>query len=715
VAAVPTIDISRLMRPRSIAIIGISPEPSSAGFLALRNLEEFDYRGSIHLVSRNQTSIGDRACLRAIDDLPDGVDAAMLFLPRVAIEAAVAACARRGVGGAVVFAAGFGEAGGEWQAAQERIAATAGAAGMALCGPNCLGIVDFAHGIPLTFTRQIGRRDRVSSGAVVIAQSGGLASIVRAALTAKDVAVACTVSTGNEAVLGLEDYAAYLLEDPSTKVVVAFAEQIRKPQRFLAMAARARALGKPVVLLLSGHSAAARESARSHTGALAGDYAVIEALLRHACVMLVQSLEELIDVTELAVRFPSPPSKGLAMVTDSGAIKGLTLDTCEALGLELPPLPADLAATIQAELPDFVAASNPLDLTAQAITHPEMYARTIKPLLADDTFGSLLLTVIIGEASEFAIAKGKACLAPLVGSSKPVILGLLGDEVDVPASIISDARAAGIPFFRSPERALRALARLTAHGRSLQRAHTRQTVAPISLPPLSGQEQSGGATLTEYASKSYIAKLGIQIPRGRLVGNLSDATEAAVTIGFPVALKLQAAALPHKSDAGAVLLDIRDDTQLARAWAKLQQVGSLYPDLTIDGILVEAMAPPGLEMIVGGRRDRDWGPVTLVGLGGIWTEALHDVRILPVGLDRDEITDELGKLRGAPLLRGMRGEPARDVTALATIAQRIGALLAARPDIQEVDLNPVTVYGAGQGALALDALVVMSARDGRTT
>ena len=276
-AAIPAIEISRLMRPRSIAIIGISPEPSSAGFLALRTLEEFDYRGPIHLVSRNQTNIGDRACLRAIDDLPDGVDAAMLFLPRVAIEDAVAACARRGLGGAVVFAAGFGEAGGEWQAAQERIAANARAAGMALCGANCLGIVDFAHGIPLTFTRQIGRRDRVASGAVVIAQSGGLASIVRAALTAKDVAVACTVSTGNEAVLGLEDYAAYLLEDASTKVVVAFAEQIRKPQRFLAMAERARELGKPVVLLLSGHSAAARESARSHTGALAGDYAVTPA------------------------------------------------------------------------------------------------------------------------------------------------------------------------------------------------------------------------------------------------------------------------------------------------------------------------------------------------------------------------------------------------------------------------------------------------------
>jgi acyl-CoA synthetase (NDP forming) len=698
------------MRPRSIAIVGISPEPSSAGFLALRNLEDFGYRGSVHLVSRNQTNIGNRACVRAIDDLPDGVDAAMLFIPRIAIEDAVAACARRGVGGVVVFAAGFGEAGGEWQATQERIAATARAAGLALCGPNCLGIVDFVHGIPLTFARQIGRREQVSSGAVVIAQSGGLASIVRAALTAKGLAVTCTVSTGNEAVLGLEDYAAYLLEDPATKVVVAFAEQIRKPQRFLAMAARARELGKPVLLLLSGHSMAARDSAKSHTGALAGDYAVIEALLRRDCVLLVQSLEELFDAAELALRFPAPPSKGLAIVTDSGAIKGLALDYCETLGLDLPPLSPGLAATIQAELPDFVDASNPLDLTAQAITHPEMYERTIKPLLADDAYGSLLLAVIIGEASDFAVAKGKACLKPLLGSPKPAIIGLLGDEVNVPASIITDARAAGIPFFRSPERALRALARLTTYGRSVERARTRQAVVPIVPPPL-----TGGGTLTEYASKAYIAKLGIPVPTGMLVGDLRDATQAAAAIGFPVALKLQAAALPHKNDVGAVLLGINDDTQLAHAWAKLQQVGSRYPDLVIDGVLVEAMAPRGLEMIVGARRDPDWGPVTLVGLGGVWAEALHDVRVLPVDLDLEEISEEIGKLRGAPLLRGMRGEAARDVAALATTVQRIGSLLAAQPEIREIDLNPVTVYDAGEGVLALDALIVTNTPNGRNT
>ena len=695
------IDISRLMRPRSIAIVGISPEGSSAGFLALRNLEDFGYRGAIHLVSRNHTEIGGRSCLRAIDDLPEGVDAVMLFVPRVAIEAAVAACARRRVGGIVIFAAGFAEAGGEWLAAQERIADTARAAGMALCGPNCLGLVDFAHSVPLTFARQIGGTDKVSAGAVVIAQSGGLASVVRAALAAKGIAVSCTVSTGNEAVLGLEDYAAYLLEDPATRAVVAFAEQIRKPRDFLAAAARARDLGKPLVLLLSGHGAAARESAKSHTGALAGDYAVIEALLRHHAVILVDTLEELIDLAELTLRFPKPPTAGLAMVTDSGAVKGLALDYCAALALDLPPLPPALAATIQAELPEFVEAANPLDLTAQAITHPQMYERTIKPLLNDDSYGSLLLAVIIGEASEFALAKGKACLKPLIGAPKPAIIGLLGDEVNVPASIVAQSRAAGIPFFRSPERALRALARLTAYGRSLQRARTRQAAAAITAPPLSGQ-----GTLTEHASKVYVAQLGIPIPKGRLVANLRDATDAAARIGFPVVLKLQAGTLPHKSDAGGVVLDIGDDTELAVAWAKLQQVASRHPEAAVEGVLVEAMARPGLEMIVGARRDRDWGPVALVGLGGIWAEALHDVRVLPVGLGLDEVMEEIAKLKGAPLLAGMRGAPARDVAALALTVQRVGSLVAARPEIREIDLNPVTVYGTGEGILALDALII---------
>jgi acyl-CoA synthetase (NDP forming) len=694
------IDIARLMRPRSVAIIGVSPEPSSAGFLMLKNLERYRYPGAIHLVSRNRSEIDGRPCVKAIDDLPEGVDAAMLLIPRVAIEEAVKACARRGVGGIIIFSAGFGEAGGEWKAVQDRIAATAEEAGIALCGPNCLGIVDFVNGIPLTFSAQLGAPLDVRSGVVVVAQSGGLAGVVRVALQAKGIPVTCTVSTGNEAVLGLEDYVAHLIEDGTTQVVAAFAEQIRKPQRFLEVAARARALGKPIVLLHAGRSAAAQESARSHTGAMVGDYAMIKTILAHSAVIHVESLEELIDVSELMMRFPTPPTKGCAMVTDSGAVKGMTLDFCDTLGLELPPLSPALEAQLQAVLPEFVGATNPLDLTAQAITHPEMYERTMTPLLADDAYGSLVLTAIVSSASDFALNKGRAALKPMLGAKKPVIFAMLGDEAEVPPQLIVEARAGNVPFFRSPERAFRALARITEYGRAVEQARKRALPRVIALPPVPGH-----GTLTEHASKLYLAGSGLKMPQGRLAQTLAEAQKVAAAIGFPVALKLQSAALAHKSDAGGVILRIGDAAQLDTAWAQLQQVAQSRA-LALEGILVEQMAKPGIEMIVGARRDPNWGPVLAVGLGGIWAEALSDIRILPIGLDEAEIAAEIRQLRGAKLLSGLRGTKPADVTALAQAVALIGAIMTARPEIKEIDINPLTVYAAGEGVLALDALII---------
>jgi acetate---CoA ligase (ADP-forming) len=716
------IDISRLMRPRSIAIVGISPEPSSAGFLMLRTLEEYAYSGAIHLVSRNRSDVGGRACVKTIEDLPEGIDAAMLLIPRVAIEDAVKSCARKKIGGIVIFAAGFGEAGGEWTAAQDRIAAIAEEAGIALCGPNCLGIVDFVNRIPLTFSQQLGPPLAVTAGVAVVAQSGGLAGVVRVALKAKDIPVTCTVSTGNEAVLGLEDYAGYLLEEKTTQVVACFAEQIRKPQRFLEVAARARELAKPIVLLHSGRSAAAQESAKSHTGAMVGDYAVMQTVLAHSAVLQVESLEELIDVCELMMRFPTPPTQGCAMVTDSGAVKGMTLDLCEALGLDLPPLTPMLAAQLQAELPDFVGASNPLDLTAQAITHPEMYERTITPLLADDRYGSLVLTAIVSSASDYALAKGRASLKPMLGAKKPVIYAMLGDEAEVPEKLIAEARAGNVPFFRSPDRAFRAIARVTAYGRALEKARMRLN-SPHRRPRASGDpgqpldsrfrgndEDSfpsfkGTGTLSEASSKTYLAACGLKIPHYRLATSLAEARDAAVALGFPLAAKLQAAALAHKSDIGGVILNIADLNQLEAAWERLQHIGR-DRGLALDGILVERMAKPGIEMILGARRDPQWGPVLAVGLGGIFAEAIADIRILPVGLDTGEIAEEIKRLRGAKLLAGYRGAPPADVAALAQTVALLGAVMQAEPRLREIDINPLSVFAAGEGVLALDALIV---------
>jgi acyl-CoA synthetase (NDP forming) len=716
------IDISRLMRPRSIAIVGISPEPSSAGFLMLKTLEEYSYSGAIHLVSRNRSDVAGRPCVKTIEDLPDGVDAAMLLIPRVAIEDAVRSCAKKKIGGIVIFAAGFGEAGGEWKAAQDRIAAIAEENGIALCGPNCLGLVDFINRIPLTFSQQLGPPLDVASGVVVVAQSGGLAGVVRVALRAKGIPVTCWVSTGNEAVLGLEDYAGYLLEEKTTQVVACFAEQIRKPQRFLEVAARARELGKPIVLLHAGKSAAAQESAKSHTGAMVGDYAVMETVLAHSAVLKVDTLEELIDVSELLMRFPVPPTKGCAMVTDSGAVKGMTLDLCDALGLDLPPLTPALEKQLQAELPEFVGASNPLDLTAQAITHLDMYEKTIAPLLADDRYGSLVLTAIVSSATEYALIKGRASLKPLIGAKKPVIYAMLGDEAEVPEKLIPEARAGNVPFFRSPERAFRALAKVTGYGRALEKARLRSD-SFNRLPRESGDPgQHRGAsvdsrlrgndgkilpsgTLTEAASKQYLAACGMKMPQGKLATTLAEAREAAKAIGFPLAAKLQSAAAAHKSDIGGVILRIADEKQLDAAFEKLQAIAR-ERGLKLDGVLIEKMAQSGLEMILGARRDPQWGPVLAVGLGGIFAEAIADIRILPVGLDPAEIEAELHQLRGAKMLAGMRGAKPADVKALAQTVAQLGAIMRAEKRITEIDINPLAVFAEGEGVLALDALIV---------
>jgi acyl-CoA synthetase (NDP forming) len=270
----------------------------------------------------------------------------------------------------------------------------------------------------------------------------------------------------------------------------------------------------------------------------------------------------------------------------------------------------------------------------------------------------------------------------------------------VSPKLIEEARAGNVPFFRSPERALRALARVTKYGRALEEARGRAPLRPLTLPPLPGR-----GMLTEQASKTYLAACGLKLPKGRLAATLTEAQAVATEIGFPVAMKLQSAALAHKSDAGGVILNIGDAAALAAAWEKLQEVAR-GRSLALDGILVEQMARRGVEMIVGARRDPNWGPVLAVGLGGIWAEALGDIRLLPIGLSEAEIVKEISGLRSAKLLAGFRGAPPCDIPALAQAVMLIGRVMVARPEIQEIDINPLTVYPAGEGALALDALIV---------
>lgn len=707
-SALPSGSLERLLRPRSVAIVGASDKPGALGASVLSNLDRSGYAGAIHLINPKRTEIGNRPCLASIDDLPDGVDAAVLAVPRAAVLPSIEALARRRVGAAVIFSAGFAEGGEEGLADQGEITRIASEVGMVIEGPNCLGMVNHVDRIPLTFIETASEALGARAGIAIVSQSGAMAAVLGVTFASRDLGLSYSISTGNEAASGVEDYVEFLVEDTSTRVIAMIVEQFRKPARFLAAAHKAHAKGKRIVLLHPGRSSAARESAATHTGAMAGDYQVMRTKVERAGVILVETLEELGDVAEIALRCPVLSAGGPAVLGESGAFKALTLDLCEELGLDLPPINDQTAPALRAVLPSFVGVSNPLDLTAQGLVEPDLYHRTLTALFDDTRFASIVACIIQTDPVTSAIK-----LPPILKAVqerkpvKPLIFAGLDEGAPIPADYIAQLRALGIVYFPSTERAFRALKRIDAFA---ARDIATGTAAPVAITGLPSQ----GGVIPEYRAKQILAPLGIPFPEGRLATSLEQALTAAAAIGYPVVLKAQSPDLSHKSDAGGVVVGLADATSLKEGWAKLHaDVARHRPDLTLDGVLIEAMGKRGIELIIGARNDPDWGPVILAGFGGITAEILGDVRILTPDLPADAIIRELHRLKNAPLLRGFRGSPPLDVNAAARIVATLGQLLLAEPAIREIDLNPVVIYPDGEGAVALDALMLTASEPTR--
>jgi acyl-CoA synthetase (NDP forming) len=695
--------IDRLLRPRSVAIVGASPAPSSFGASVLANLQNAHFDGELYLVNPKRQQIYGRACLPSIDALPTGVDCAVLAIPRADVLQAVEACGRNGVGGVIIFSAGFAESGAQGRAEQGELAAIANKHGMIVEGPNCLGMVNFIDGIPLTFVLTPPAPYAGTHGIAVVSQSGAMAAVVGVSLRHRELGVSFSVSTGNEAVSSVEDYVEYLIDEPHTRAILMIVEKFRQPKEFLALAARAHSLGKFIVLLHPGKSSAARASAETHTGAMVGDYQVMRTKVTHADVLMVDTLEELLDVSEMLLRFPSLPRGGAAVLTESGAFKALSLDFCQSVSLALPELSDVTSESLRKVLPDFIPPTNPLDITAQGLVDPDLYRRTLPFILADERFGSLVLGIILTDEPTSGLK-----FPPIIDAirelrpSKPVIFAGLDEGAQILPAYIQQLRALGVPFFPTPERAYRALACITSFASRMKR----EIPSPPN-PQLLPTPALAAGVIPEYKSKEVLRALGINTPEGSFARTVEEGIAAASRMGFPVALKSQSAQLSHKSDAGGVALNLRDEEALAAAWSHTyESVAKACPGLVLDGVLVEKMSAPGLELIVGVRNDPDWGPVLLIGSGGLLAEALHDVRLIPPDLAVEAIEEEFLELEGAALLRGFRGSPALDVRAVAEVAHRIGRFAVANPQVKEVDINPIVVYEKGLGAVALDALIV---------
>jgi acetate---CoA ligase (ADP-forming) len=696
--------IDRLLRPKSVAVVGASDRHGALGATLLNNLVQYEFAGDIYPVNPKRDELLGLKVYHSVEELPEGIDCAVLAIPRPFVLDTVRQLAERKCGAVVIYSAGFSEAGEEGMRDQLELARIAEEYGMVIEGPNCLGCTNYVARVPLTFVETNMKTPPKGTRAVGIAsQSGALAAVLATALHPRDLYVSTSVSTGNEAASGVEDYVEWLVDDEDTHVIAMYVESLRRPKAFIAAARRAREAGKPIVILHPGKSNKALESAATHTGAMAGDYALMKAKLSREGVIFADTLEELGDITEIALRCKALPGAAMAVLGESGALRGLAFDIAEDIGLDLIHLDDENSPALRAILPDFVPVSNPTDITALGLSEPEIYTKVLTALLEDERIGSVVASIIQSDPITAKI-KFPHIIKVLEDGTfpKPLVFAGVDEGARVPEDYIEGLRKVGIPWFPSTERAYRAIARLADLAK---RDLTDRSGEPIAVP---GLDQVSGV-VPEYKAKQLLRPLGIAFPEGRFAANASAAAEAAEAIGYPVAMKAQAAALGHKSDAGGVILGLKSADEVRQAFERMNDSVETYDaSIALDGVLIEAMGRMGTEMIVGAKNDPEWGPVVLAGFGGVTAEILKDVRLFTPDMDQAAVHEGLLDLKQAAVLKGYRGSPALDVAALAGLIVQMARIMAGNPAIREIDLNPVIVHPEGEGVVALDALMLVA-------
>ena len=695
--------IERLLHPRSVAIVGASDVPESIGGAPIALIDRFGYVGDVYCVSRTRTQINGRPCIDSIESLPYGVDAVILAIPRAGVPDAVAAAGRRGVGGAVVFSSGYAEADLNGAVQQFELATAAMKYDLALAGPNCLGLINFTESIPLTFGDASPNRRVGGPSLAVISQSGAMSLALTYAAMAQDITLSYTISTGNEAVLGIEDYLGVILGEEGIRAVALLIEQIRRPAEFIELARVARQRGVALCVLHTGRGVRAQAASLSHTGAIAGDQEVMRAVLAREGVLFIDSLDELIDTVCVLVKCPVPSAYGVGFMTDSGAAKTYAIDVSDDIGLLLPELSPPNLRKLAKELPEYAIASNPVDITAMGLNDPSLYGRVASLLLSDEEVGCLVVSSMPGSALQ-GTQQVEALLPVLAAADKPVIYTIMGGQSPLPAENTLKILDAGLPLFRSPERALRAARNVMTRLRTVNEADSR--VAPRQYGALN---VGSSEPISEHEAKEILSRAGLRVPAGELTTDARSAEAAAANLGYPVMLKIVSAQIVHKSDVGGVAV-VADKKELERVFMEMfARIRASCPDAVVDGVLVEKVVSGGVEIIIGARRDANWGETVLIGLGGVWAEFVKDAVVIAADADRNEILTAFGSLRGSSSMRGARGAEASDIDALVSAVELIGGILRATPQCAEIEVNPLLVLPNGGGVIALDALIVMRA------
>lgn len=695
--------LARFLAPDSIALVGASPDRSRIRGALLHVLRSNGFGGALYPVNPHYGEIDGLACYPTVGAIGQPVDLAILAVPAPDVPAALEDCAAARLPYALIISSGFAEEGSRRRALQEEVRAIAARTGLRVAGPNAEGFHNELASISATFSPAVEQRadgftalDGKRVG--IVAQSGGMGFALYNRGRALGLPFSLVISTGNEVDLDASDFFRHLVEDPETGILLLFLESIRDPQSFMAAAARAAELGKPVIAVKIGTSPAGERAAASHTASMAGWHAAYgAAFLRHG-IISAGDPDEAVGIAAALSTCPRAAGRRAAIVTVSGGAGAWCADMLTEARLELPELSPALQRRLAAEIPSFGSARNPVDVTAQAV-HTGALARVIRHLAQSDEID--LIAIVLSLGSTARVPLSTETLAELrAASAKP----LLFHSYTVPSELAKRSMAAAGAIVQPGLFELGRAARALTLPPPVPRA-------PAPDLPSSPVLANRVGTLAEHEAKRILAGAGFNIPPEILVLDEAGLAAAADTIGFPLVLKIQSPDLPHKSEVGGVALGLPDllaarDARLAM----LARVSGLQPAPRIDGVLVQKMARPGYEMIVAALRDPGFGPVMTVGAGGITTEIYRDVAHRLAPLDEAEARAMLRSLTGWRLLEGFRGHPPADIDALVRLVLQVAAFAWANRDrVLEVELNPVIVHPAGAGVTIVDALITLAA------
>lgn len=705
-----------LVSPKSIAVVGASASRPTAGTAVIANLRRLDYGGAIYPVNPKYDEVDGVRCYPSLAAIPGEVDVAFLGVPAEGVVALVEEAGQRGIRTVVVTASGFADAGPDGAALQARLAEAAAAHGIAVCGPNNMGVVNWLDRVAIwtgTLTPPL------RTGPVgVISQSGSVSMLCAA--DDRNIGLGIIVGSGNEAVLTGAEYLDALVRDDRISVILHFLETIKRPAAYAAAAAEGRRRGKAIIVLKVGRTERGRQATVAHTGSLAGADEEFEAFCRRYDLIRVATLDEMLELAELFTKAGRPPRRpGVCLIAMSGGEVALLSDLASDDGLPLADFAPATRAALADVFPRYSTIANPLDAWG-AGWNADAYRAAVQALTRDPSVGVIACAIDPD-------ARNARANTPVSREMAEIHRSLLADDSShatcvvffnnisaaLSAVVAGALEGTGIPYLQGTQEAIRALSHWVRHSTTSRPAGGERAgvVQTLETPPPALDaliRASMRPIIGEQGAAALLAAYGIPAARGLLARTAAEAARSAAAIGFPVVLKAASTDVPHKSDIGGVVLNVRSAAGVGSAFKTIvERVREARPDAALDGVLVAAMVPAGLELLLGVSVG-SYGPMVLVGQGGIDVEAHRDVAYALAPVDAKEADAMLRRLRVHPQLGPWRGRPARDRAALVDMIVRLSRLAAdCGPWLQAVDLNPVIVHEQGRGACAVDALVVL--------